>query len=50
MISIYYIQITVCDIGGVWDCSAPYFSAPLHVFFAKRFQLHALSSRKKVEL
>ena len=26
--------------GGVWDCSAPR-------FLAKRFQLHALSSRKK---
>jgi len=34
-------------IRRVWDCSAPRFSAPLHVFLPKRLQFHAVSSRKK---
>ena len=33
--------------GGVWDCSALRFSSSTPCFLAKRFQLHALGSRKK---
>lgn len=39
--------IAINHIGGVWDYSTPRFSALLHAFLAKRFQLYARSSRKK---
>jgi hypothetical protein len=37
-------------LGGVWDCSAPVFAAPLHLRIAKHPQLRELRSKKKVEL
>jgi hypothetical protein len=35
----------ISRLRDVWDCSAPYFSALLHVF-----QLHTFCSRKKDEV
>jgi hypothetical protein len=37
-------------LGGVWDCSAPVFLAPLQLHGAKHIQLHELRSKKNVEL
>ena len=38
------------DYGGVWDCSAPRFSASLHIFLPNGFSSMHSVREKKVEL
>jgi hypothetical protein len=42
--------LTLVGLMGVWDCSSPYFSTPLHRMLVKQVELRQLCSKKNVEL
>jgi hypothetical protein len=39
--------LTLVGLMGVWDCSSPYFSTPLHRMLVKQVELRQLCSSRK---